>query len=179
MKFIETKLNGAWIVEPEPFRDDRGTFTRTFCSKAFESRGLEYRFVQHNHSYSVKKETLRGLHFQREPYAETKLVSCINGAVLDVIVDMRPGSSTRWQWLAVELSATNRRLLYVPKGFAQGFITLADHCLVNYLMSTYYMPDAACGLRFDDPFLGIEWPARPTTLSDRDRAWPLLEMTEA
>lgn len=179
MKFTETRLSGAWIIDPEPFRDARGTFTRTFCAEAFASRELEHRFVQHNQSYSVKSGTLRGLHFQREPHAETKLVSCLDGAVLDVIVDMRQGSATRWQWLAVELSAVNRRQLYVPKGFAQGFMTLADHCLVNYLMSSYYVPDAACGLRYDDPFLDIEWPARPSSLSDRDRAWPLLEMTDA
>lgn len=179
MKFTEARLSGAWIIDPEPFRDARGTFTRTFCAEAFASRGLEDRFVQHNQSYSVRSGTLRGLHFQQEPHAETKLVSCVSGAVLDVIVDMRQGSATRWQWLAVELSAVNRRQLYVPKGFAQGFMTLADHCLVNYLMSTCYVPHAACGLRYDDPFLGIEWPGRPTALSDRDGAWPLLEMTDA
>jgi dTDP-4-dehydrorhamnose 3,5-epimerase len=179
MKFTEARLSGAWIIDPEPFRDARGTFTRTFCAEAFASRGLEDRFVQHNQSYSVRSGTLRGLHFQQEPHAETKLVSCVSGAVLDVIVDMRQGSATRWQWLAVELSAVNRRQLYVPKGFAQGFMTLADHCLVNYLMSTCSVPHAACGLRYDDPFLGIEWPGRPTALSDRDGAWPLLEMTDA
>jgi dTDP-4-dehydrorhamnose 3,5-epimerase len=179
MLFTETKLAGAWIVEPEPIGDERGFFARTFCIREFAVRGLEATFVQHSISYSKTKGTLRGMHFQGPPHEEVKIVSCLSGAIRDVIVDLRPGSPTRLQWVAVELRPANRRQLYVPRGFAHGFITLAKDTLVSYMISDFHAPAAASGLRHDDPALGIEWGAPVRVVSERDRAWPLLETSPA
>ena len=175
LRFQPTSLDGAWLIEPEPVRDERGFFARTFCATEFAERGLETGFVQHSVSHSARVHTIRGMHFQTPPHAEVKVVSCIAGTIYDVIVDIRPQSPTYLQWRAFELSASNRRQLYIPAGFAHGFQTLADDATVSYLISQFYTPQAASGLRFDDPTLGIEWPAAPSIISERDRHWPLLE----
>lgn len=175
MRFLETKLDGAWLIEPEPIRDSRGYFARTFCMRDFEQRGLESRFVQHSRSFSAAKGTLRGLHFQTPPHEEVKLVSCVSGAVYDVIVDMRPGSPTHRKWQGFELSADNKRQLYVPAGFAHGFQTLTDDAELNYLISAFYEPAASTGISYDDPALGVTWPLPVSVISDRDKSWgPLL-----
>src|SRR5690606_11294369 len=139
---------------------------------------LENRFVQHSVSHSQQKHTLRGLHFQREPYGEVKVVSCLKGAIWDVAVDLRPLSRNYLRWTAAELSADNMRQLYIPQGFAHGFLSLTEDATVAYLTSARYEPDAATGLRHDDPAIGIDWPATPVAMSDKDRSWPLLEISE-
>lgn len=175
MRFVETELSGAWLVEPEPVADARGSFMRTFCENEFADRGLETRFVQHSQSHSILRGTLRGMHFQLPPHGEVKLVSCISGAIYDVVVDLRPASPTLYQWVGVELTPENRRQIYVPEGFAHGFQTLTDDAVVSYMISRFYAPMASVGVRHDDPVLAIYWPLRPTAMSDRDRAWPLLD----
>lgn len=175
MIFTPTDLNGAWLVEPEPFRDPRGWFARTFCEREFAERGLETRFVQHSTSQNVMKGTLRGMHFQRGADAEVKLVRCLKGAIYDVIIDLRPDSATFKRWFGAELTAENVRQLYIPKGFAHGFQTLSDDCEIGYLISEFYAPAASTGVRWDDPAFAITWPMAPTVLSDKDRAWPDLE----
>jgi dTDP-4-dehydrorhamnose 3,5-epimerase len=174
MRFKETALKDAWVIAPEPVRDDRGFFARSFCVEEFGARGLETRFVQHSLSFSRKRHTLRGIHFQRAPHAEVKVVSCIHGAIFDVIVDLRPGSATYRHWAAFELTAQNRLQLYVPKGFAHGHQTLTDDTTVAYLISEFHVPAAASGIRHDDPALGIDWPAAPSILSDKDKEWQAL-----
>ncbi len=175
MKFQPTNLEGAWLIEAEPNTDKRGAFVRTFCIRAFAENGLETNFVQHSLSYSLHTGTLRGMHFQEEPHGEVKLVSCVKGAIFDVIVDLRPSSPTRLRWAAFELSENNGRQLYIPKGFAHGFLTLCDNVTVNYLISEFHTPSAARGLRYDDPALAIEWPASPVLLSERDLGWPFVQ----
>ncbi|MEF2551239.1 dTDP-4-dehydrorhamnose 3,5-epimerase [Aurantimonas sp. A2-1-M11] len=179
MQFTETVLDGAFIIEPVPVIDERGSFARTFCVETFEQRGLETRFVQHSRSHSIRKGTLRGLHFQADPHAEVKLVSCSAGAVWDVIVDMRPASPTYLRWLSVVLTPANQRQILIPKGFAHGFQTLTDDAVVQYQISEFYAPNAARGLRYDEPALGIIWPVPLTVISARDFAWPLLEEVPA
>jgi dTDP-4-dehydrorhamnose 3,5-epimerase len=175
MRFEETVLKGAWLIAPEPVHDDRGFFARSFCVDEFGVRGLETKFVQHSLSFSWKRHTLRGIHFQRQPHAEVKIVSCIQGAIYDVIVDLRPDSPTCRQWVAFELTAQNRFQLYVPRGFAHGHQTLMDDTTVAYLISEFHVPAAASGIRYDDPALAIDWPAPPSILSDNDRKWPALK----
>src|SRR5262245_16247736 len=172
MEFIETKLNGAWLIEAEPIRDHRGFFARTFCAREFAQRALETDFVQHSTSYSLAKGTLRGMHFQRAPYTEVKIVRCLKGAIWDVIIDLRPGSPTCRRWQAFELTADNRRQLYVPGGLAHGFQTLCDDTEVGYLISAYYAPSAACGIRYNDPAFAIAWPLPPGPMSTIDKGWP-------
>lgn len=174
MRFEETGLDGCWLIEPEPRHDERGFFARTFCVDEFAAHGLETRFVQHSISHSIRRHTLRGLHFQRAPHAEVKVVGCSRGAIFDVVVDLRPGSATRMRWKGFELTPGNRRQIYIPKGFAHGFQALDDDTVVTYLISEFYAPDAASGIRFDDPALGVRWPAPPAAISERDRQWPPL-----
>lgn len=171
MRFLETKLADAWLLEPEPIRDERGYFMRTFCARDFAERGLETHFVQHSRSFSARKGTLRGMHFQTAPHAEVKIVSCVAGAIYDVIVDLRPGSPTYRAWEGFELSADNGRQLYVPAGFAHGFQTLTDAAELNYLISAFYEPTASTGISYDDPTIGIRWPLPVTVISERDRSW--------
>jgi dTDP-4-dehydrorhamnose 3,5-epimerase len=171
MRFTETELGGAWLIEPMPMVDERGSFTRTFCEKEMADRGLATRYVQHSQSHSFRKGTLRGMHFQKDPYGEIKIVSCIRGAIYDVVVDLRPTSPTRHKWAAYELTPDNKRQLYIPAGFAHGFQTLTEHAEVSYLISQFYTPHASTGVRFDDPALGIEWPMEPSVLSERDSSW--------
>jgi dTDP-4-dehydrorhamnose 3,5-epimerase len=173
MIFTETRHKGAFIIEPERIEDERGFFARTFCEKEFAERGLETRFVQDSVSFNRRKGTLRGLHYQTPPHAEIKLVRCTRGAIHDVIVDLRPGSATFRKWLAVELTAENGTLLYVPKGVAHGFQTLMDNTEVLYSISVPYGAGNARGVRWDDPAFGIRWPLPVSVLSARDReyAW--------
>lgn len=172
MQFHPTRLDGAWLIELTPAKDERGAFVRTFCEREFGDRGLETRFVQHSLSINTHKGTLRGMHFQRAPHEEVKLVRCPRGAIWDVIIDLRPGSPSYLQWQGFELSAENGMQLYVPEGFAHGFQTLSDNCEVFYLISEFYTPDAASGLRHDDPRVAIDWPAPVIVMSEKDRAWP-------
>ncbi len=175
MRFLQSSLDGPLLIEPEPIRDERGFFARTFCVAEFGDHGLVNEFVQHSISFSERLHTLRGMHFQDPPHAEVKVVTCIAGAIYDVVVDIRPQSATYLRWQAFELTASNRLQLYIPEGFAHGFQTLTANVTVNYLISKFHAPQAANGLRFDDPLLAVDWPAAPSTMSDRDRSWPLLE----
>ncbi len=174
MRFTETKLPGAYIIDVDLHADDRGFFARAFCAREFADKGLNPAFVQANISFNAKKGTLRGLHYQIEPAAETKLVRCTRGAIYDVIVDLRPGSPTYLQHAGVELTAENRRALYVPKMFAHGYQTLSDDAEVVYQVDAFYEPTLERGLRYDDPRLQIEWPEPVTAISNKDRAWALL-----
>jgi dTDP-4-dehydrorhamnose 3,5-epimerase len=174
MIFTKTNLKDAFIVEPEPREDARGFFARTFCAREFAERGLVTQFVQCSVSASRNRGTLRGLHYQRPPACEVKLVRCTAGALFDVIVDLRPASPTYLRHLAVELTARNRKALYVPEMFAHGFQTLEENTEVLYQISQYYAPETAAGVRFDDPRLAIQWPLPVTTLSEKDMTWPLL-----
>jgi dTDP-4-dehydrorhamnose 3,5-epimerase len=172
MRFTETRLRGAFVIDPDRHPDERGHFARTYCEREFSTRGLNTRWVHGGLSYNRTKGTLRGLHWQVAPHEEVKLVRCARGSVHDVIVDLRPGSETLRGWIGVELSAENGRLLYVPKGFAHGFVTLADDTEVTYRISEYYHPESARGVRWDDPTLGIAWPLRPAVISARDSGLP-------
>ena len=172
VQFHETKLEGAFVVEPERLEDERGFFARTWCSREFEARGLKSRLVQCSISFNQKKGTLRGMHYQVQPKAEVKLVRCTMGAIYDVIVDLRSESDTFAQWIAEKLTAENRRMLYIPEGFAHGFQTLVDHTEVFYQMSDDYYPEYARAVRWNDPAFGIEWPLPPTVISSRDRTHP-------
>lgn len=175
MKFTETKLQGAFIVDLKEIGDERGFFARTFCAKEFEQHGLNPNVVQCNLSFNVHKGTLRGMHYQLAPAMENKFVRCTRGALVDVIVDIREGSPTYLQHIGVELTADNRRALYVPEGFAHGFQTLEDNTEACYQVSEFYTPEQERGLRYSDPKLGIDWPLPVATISDKDNAWPLLD----
>jgi dTDP-4-dehydrorhamnose 3,5-epimerase len=174
MRLTSTALAGATIVDLELREDDRGFFARTFCREEFATAGLEPLVEQCNLSYNHRAGTLRGMHYQLAPAEEAKLVRCTRSAIVDVIVDMRPESATYLQHVAVELTADNRRALYVPPMFAHGYLTLADGAEVVYQVSQAYMPGAEAGLRYDDPALGIGWPVPVTVISPKDAAWPLL-----
>jgi dTDP-4-dehydrorhamnose 3,5-epimerase len=175
VRFIETNLPGAFIIESEPSEDSRGLFARTFCAREFGSHGLVAAFVQCSVSMSHNRGTLRGLHYQLPPACEVKLVRCTAGELYDVIVDLRPDSRTYLQHCSVELTARNRRALYVPEMFAHGLQTLVDKTEVLYQISEFYAPDKAAGLRFNDPKLAIQWPIPVTTISEKDLSWPLLD----
>ena len=172
MRFVETRLPGAYVIELERKADERGFFARSYCEREFGAHGLVTRFPQGNLSYNARAGTLRGMHYQAAPHREAKVVSCVAGAIYDVIVDLRADSTTRRQWLGVELDAKDRRALYVPPGFAHGFLTLRDATEVSYQMGEFYVAEAARGFRWNDPLFGISWPASPTTLSERDRTYP-------
>jgi len=175
MRFIATELAGACIIEPEPHKDSRGLFARTFCAREFREHGLLDTFVQCNTSWNSLTGTLRGLHHQLPPSSEVKLVRCTAGALWDVVVDLRPDSPTYLQHVGVELTAKNRRALYIPEMFAHGFQTLEDGTEVFYQMSDFYAPKSARGVRYDDPKLGIKWPLPVASISDQDRSWALLK----
>ncbi|WP_084113187.1 dTDP-4-dehydrorhamnose 3,5-epimerase [Belnapia moabensis] len=174
MKYNKTNLQDAWLVEIELRGDDRGSFARTMCADEFAARGMINSFAQQNMSVSAKAGTLRGLHFQRAPHTEAKLVRCTRGVILDVIVDLRSNSPSYLKHEAFELSAENRKQLYVPPGFAHSFQTLVDDCEVSYLVSAAYAPQAEGGLRYDDPLLNISWPRPITAISAKDTTWPYL-----
>jgi dTDP-4-dehydrorhamnose 3,5-epimerase len=171
--FTPTYLEGAYVIDVERHGDERGFLARTFCEDEFAEHGAPMRIVQSSTIHSPRRATLRGLHFQDAPHSEIKLVRCTRGSIFLVMVDLRDDSSTRDQWLGVELSSDNGRMAYVPEGFAQGYQTLEDDTEVHYQMSHRYVPDAARGVRWDDPAFGIEWPAADDRIiSERDRAWP-------
>jgi dTDP-4-dehydrorhamnose 3,5-epimerase len=172
MRFETTGLNGAWLIQLEPTHDSRGFFARTFCADEFRAHGLETDFPQHSVSFSSRKGTVRGMHFQREPHSEVKLVRCLSGTIWDVIIDIRPQSPTFRQWHSFELSDQNGSQLYIPKGFAHGFQTLSDNAQVNYLISEAYAPASASGVRYDDPSFGIMWPLPVSAISEKDLLWP-------
>jgi len=174
MIFRETKLKGAYIIELEPVEDERGSFSRVFCVREFRKHGIDFDIVQCNLSYNRKKGTLRGMHYQRAPHEEAKLVSCVKGSIYDVIIDLRPESSTYRQWFAITLTAYSSamdscKMLYVPTGFAHGFQTLEDDTVVFYQMSEFYHPECAMGVRWNDPAFGIEWPeVEQRVISEKD-----------
>lgn len=171
MKFSETPLAGAFVIDIDPVEDERGFFARTFCRREFEARGLNPDLVQCNISSNRRKGTLRGMHFQVKPREEAKVVWCVAGAIHDVIIDLRPDSPTFKRWHGVELRAGTWRMLYVPVGFAHGFQTLEDGTVVFYQMSEFYDPACTRGVRWDDPAFGIRWPAPPSVISGRDRGY--------
>lgn len=172
MRFEELGLSGAFVVEPEPHADERGFFARTWCRDEFAEHGLSIEVAQCSTSYNEHAGTLRGLHFQRAPYEEEKLVRCVRGAILDVVVDLRPDSPTHCSWVGVELDEESRRALYVPKGFAHGFQTLTDAAEVLYMISRPYVPEVSDGVRWDDPAFGIQWPeTEARVISPKDLAW--------
>jgi dTDP-4-dehydrorhamnose 3,5-epimerase len=175
VRFQETELPGAFVIEPERIEDHRGFFARTWCIREFADHGLSTDLVQCNVSYNARKGTLRGMHYQVAPHAEVKLVRCTRGSILDAIVDVRPESPTFHRWVGVELSAENGRMLYIPGGFAHGFQTLEDGSEVFYQMSTFYHPESARGLRWDDPTVGIGWPLDVQVISGKDQGFPLLD----
>lgn len=175
MKFTETKLKGAYLVEIQKIGDERGFFGRAWCQREFEEHGLNVGIKQINTSFSREKGTLRGLHYQTDPFQEVKFVRCTQGRIFDVIVDLRPGSPTFLQWDGYELGAENGRMLYVPEHFATGFLTLEDNCGMYYTTTEFYAPAAARGLRYNDPAIGIEWPGEIISISDVDRDRPDLD----
>lgn len=174
MKFTETPLQGALVVDLEPNSDERGFFARTFCTNEFEDHGLMLAVAQCSVSFNPKRGTLRGMHFQAAPHEEDKLVRCATGAIFDVIIDIRPTSRTRGRWFGIELTAANRRALFVPRGFAHGFITLAHETEVFYMISTPFAPGFGRGIRWNDPAVAIQWPLEPIVISQRDASYPSL-----
>ena len=169
MIFTELPLKGAYIIDLEKRGDDRGFFARAFCVNEFAAKHLSTHMVQVNNSLSAQKGTLRGMHYQLAPKAETKVIRCIRGALLDVILDIRPNSPTFGQWHAAELTADNRRMMYCPKGFAHGFLTLSDDAEAFYFVDEFYAPTHERGIRYNDPKFKIDWPFPPTVISDKDK----------
>lgn len=172
MIFEATKLAGAFVISPEKRSDERGFFARTFCAEEFEAHGLHTQFVQANMSGSRYKHTIRGMHFQIDGAEEAKLIRCTRGAILDVIIDIRKGSNTYGQYIAEELTANNHKQLYIPEGFAHGFITLVDDIEVSYLVSQFYTPGKERGIRWNDPAFGIQWPTDAPKISEKDNNHP-------
>lgn len=174
MKIVSTDIEGLFVIESIPVNDERGYFARTYCEKSFADHGLNSHWPQCNLTRTIPQWTIRGMHYQAEPKPEIKLVRCVTGRVLDVLVDVRPDSPTFGKWQAVELTESNHRAMYIPGGIAHGFQCLTDNCRLFYMMSEFYDPDLARGLRWDDPDVGIQWPSRDAMLSKRDRDLPLL-----
>jgi dTDP-4-dehydrorhamnose 3,5-epimerase len=172
MIFEPTQIAGAVVIRPQRMEDERGFFARIYCERELAEHGIDPRLVQHSLSYNRLRGTLRGMHFQTEPHAENKLVSCNRGSIYDVIIDLRAESPSYRRWIAVTLTADGQEALFVPKGCAHGFITLSDETTVEYKISEFYAPGFAEGLRFDDPAFGIDWPLAPVVISSRDLAYP-------
>lgn len=175
MTFQQTRLAGVFEVHLAPNPDERGFFARSWCQKEFENHGLNPSLAQCNVSFNTRKGTLRGMHYQAAPHAEAKLVRCTQGAVYDVVVDLRPQSPTFKQWIGVELTAANRRMMYIPEGCAHGFLTLQDESEIFYQMSEFYHAESARGVRWNDPAFGITWPRPVEVISERDRSYPDFE----
>ena len=171
MRFTETPVRGAWLIDLNRIEDERGFFARTWCQHELQEQGLSTELMQVNVGFSNAKGTLRGMHYQRAPEAEVKLVRCTMGAVYDVVVDLRPDSPTHKCWAAYELTAENRRQLYIPEGCAHGYQTLVDSSEITYQTSRFYAPNHATGVRYDDPAFGIDWPLPPRSVSDADKGW--------
>ncbi len=174
LTFETTALQDVLLILPQPVYDSRGYFSRAFCQQECTEAGITCQFVQDNISYNQYAGTLRGMHFQRDPYGEDKLLRCIAGEIDDILVDLRPASPTYRKWEKYRLTASNGRALFIPKGFAHGYITLCDHTSVYYKVSQIYHPEAASGIRWDDPAIGIHWEKAPQIISGQDKAWPLL-----
>lgn len=174
----KTILDGAYIIEPRSFGDNRGWFMESYSKRDMEAVGINIDFVQDNRSYSAKKGIIRGLHFQRNPMAQAKLITCIRGEILDVAVDLRKASPTYKQWISVELTAENRKELLIPKGFAHGFVTLSDDVEIMYKCDEFYSPEHDGGIRFDDPNIGVEWGVTDPILSEKDTNAPFLKDIE-
>ena len=179
MRFIEQRLPGVFLIELERRTDDRGFFARSFCVDELARAGLHTEFPQGNVSFNARRHTLRGMHYNAAPHGEVKIVGCTAGAIFDVVVDLRAGSPTRLGWCAVELTQASGAQLYIPAGFAHGFLTLADDTEVAYRMGAPYVPEAARGVRWDDPRLAITWPTRPVVVSERDATYPDLDPEHA
>ena len=174
MIFQKTKIKGLYIIVPEIKADKRGYFTRIFCKDELEKNGINFDIKQSNLSLTIKKNTIRGLHFQKNSKSEAKIVRCLRGEIYDVAVDLRKNSPTYRQWLSVKLNNDNKKMLLIPKGFAHGFQTLTDNCEAEYFMSEFYDPEESFGVRWDDPLLNINWPNNNPFLNERDASWPLL-----
>lgn len=172
MIFQKLALPGAYVIEIKRIEDDRGFFARSWCRNEFEQEHLNHNFVQTNVGYSKTAGTLRGMHFQTAPYQEVKYVSCTRGAIYDVMIDLRPESPTFKQWCGVELTQDNHKMLYIPEGFAHGYLTLVDNTQMSYMTTQFYMGEYATGVRFDDPAFGIKWPIPIKVISDKDASWP-------
>lgn len=175
MKIIKTKINDLIIIEPKVFKDDRGWFSESYNQKELKEKGIELVFIQDNHSYSNQKGVLRGLHFQNNPKAQSKLVRCTKGRIWDVAVDLRKSSSTYLEWFGIELSEENKKMLLVPQGFAHGFVTLADNAEVQYKVDNLYDKNLDRSIKYDDPDINIIWPIKNVILSDKDKNAPLLK----
>jgi dTDP-4-dehydrorhamnose 3,5-epimerase len=175
MRFARTDIAGAWVIDPDPHEDLRGRFMRAWCAREFAGHGLDFSPVQANMGYSLRLGTVRGMHFQKGPALEAKLVRCTRGSIFDVVVDIRPESASYRRWHGVELSAGNGRMLFVPEQCAHGYQTLEDDTEIYYMTSGFYSPSLAVGVRFDDPAFEIRWPRIPTAVSEQDRNWPLFE----
>jgi dTDP-4-dehydrorhamnose 3,5-epimerase len=176
MKFTEVGIPGARLIDIEPIGDDRGFFARSWCAREFEAEGLTPRTCQANISFNPHKGTLRGVHWQTGAHAETKLVRCVRGAIYDVVVDLRPESPSYLRWYGAELTADNRRMLFVPRNCGHALITLEENTEVHYMVSEFYMPNAERGARFDDPAFGIDWPMEMQVISEKDANWPAYEI---
>lgn len=175
MKITPLSIEGAYLIEMQPFRDERGSFARQFCKKELAAAGIDFDIKQCNISHNIRAGTLRGLHYQKEPYPEIKLVSCVKGAVCDVIADIRPNGPTYLKWIATELSEENGKMLYIPSGVAHGFQTLVDDSTVYYQLGEFFMPDYYSGVRWNDPKLGIDWPTcEKRIINERDANYELL-----
>jgi dTDP-4-dehydrorhamnose 3,5-epimerase len=175
MKFFESPIRGAWLIEPEPREDARGWFMRVWCRQEFEDHGIDFSPAQANMARSRVQGTVRGMHYQIAPAPEAKLVRCTQGALFDVVVDLRSGSPALYTWYGVRLSAADGRMLYIPEGCAHGCQAMEDGTELHYLTSAPYSPEHARGARFDDPLIGVRWPLPVTEVSPQDRSWPLLE----
>lgn len=175
MKFKETKIKGLHIIEPELKIDERGYFARIFCKEELKKIGIDFEIVQINRSLNKKRGTLRGMHFQKPPKAEDKIVQCIKGAIYDVAIDLRENSPTYGRWVAVELSEDNKKMFLIPKGFAHGFQSLTDNSEILYFISEFYSPEYESGVRWNDPFFNIKWPIKNPILSEKDKNWPLIK----
>ncbi|MFA6096766.1 MAG: dTDP-4-dehydrorhamnose 3,5-epimerase [Candidatus Paceibacterota bacterium] len=175
MIFQKTKISGLYVIDLELKCDERGYFSRIFCEEEFVKIGVDFKVVQASQSFTRKRGTIRGMHFQKYPKAEDKIVRCIKGSVYDIAVDLRSDSLTFGQWFAQELNETNNKMIFIPKGLAHGFQALQDDSIIEYFMSEFYAPDHADGVRWDDPLFKIAWPIADSTLSDRDKNWPLMK----
>ena len=172
MIFAETCLQGAFVIDIERLEDERGFFARSWCEREFKEHGIDTQFVQCNISFNAKKGTLRGMHYQASPYEEAKLVRCTMGAIFDVIIDLRPDSRTYMNWASLQLTSENRRMIFIPKGFAHGFLTLTDNCEVFYQMTEFYTAGYSRGIKWNDPAFGIAWPGEVKMISSQDKSYP-------
>lgn len=179
MKFHEQKIEGVWLIEAEPIADARGVFRRHYCHLEFSQAGIEPKILQTNISENYHKHTLRGFHYQAKPFEESKTLTCLRGTIYDIVVDLRPGSSTFLQWVPFELRADDGLSLHVPAGCANAYLTLEDSTAILYYMSEAYSAGAYCGFRYDDPLFGFKWPAEPAVISEKDRCYPDFDPSEA